>query len=57
MLKTKNNIYRLIGGIPKKGDRFNLSKNNCQNIKGYIFGINQKKFFLDLEIYEIYILD
>ena len=49
MLKRKNNIYWLIGGIPKKGDRFNLSINNLHKIKGYIFGMNQKKFFLDLK--------
>ena len=49
MLKRKDNIYWLMGGIPKIGDRFNLSQNDCQNIKGYIFGINQKKFSLDLK--------
>tara|TARA_Y100000992_G_C21241479_1_gene480960 strand:+ start:23 stop:1324 length:1302 start_codon:yes stop_codon:yes gene_type:complete len=49
MLKRKNNIYWLIGGIPKIGDRFDLPKKKCQNIKGYIFGINQKKFFSDLK--------
>ena len=49
MLKTKNNIYWLIGGIPKKGDKLNLTKSNCQNIKSYIFGANQKKFSLDLK--------
>ncbi len=49
MLKKKNSIYWLIGGIPKKGDKFNLSKNECQNIRGYIFGINKKKFFSDLK--------
>ena len=50
MLKKKNNIYWLIGGIPKIGDKFNLSQNNCKNIKGYIFGKYQKKFSLDLKI-------
>ncbi len=49
MLKTKNNIYWLIGGIPKIGDKLNLTKSNCQNIKSYIFGANQKKFSLDLK--------
>ena len=38
-----------MGGIPKIGDRFNLSQNDCQNIKGYIFGINQNKFSFDLK--------
>ena len=48
MLKRTNNIYWLLGGIPKKGDRFNLSKDYYQNIKGFIFGTNYKKFSLDL---------
>ena len=49
MFKKSNNIYWLLGGIPKRGDRFNLSKNYYRNIKGYIFGTNQKKFLLDLK--------
>ena len=49
MLKRKYNVYWLIGGIPKIGDRFNLSSKYCKNIKGYIFGMNQKKFSLDLK--------
>ena len=48
ILKEKNNIYWLIGGIPKKGDKFNLPKNFYRNIKGYLFGRNQK-FLSDLE--------
>ena len=48
MLKRNNNIYWLLGGIPKKGDMFNLSKNYCKNIRGFIFGANHKKFSLDL---------
>ena len=49
MLKTKNNIYWIIGGIPKKGDRFILSNNYYQNIKGFIFGSHHKKFISDLK--------
>ena len=49
MLKRKNNIYWIMGGIPKIGDKFNLSKNYCRNVQGYIFGVNQKKFSLDLK--------
>ena len=49
MLKRKNNIYWLMGGMPKIGDKFNLSKNYCRNVQGYIFGVNQKKFSLDLK--------
>ena len=49
MLKNNNNIYWLIGGIPKKGDKFNLSRRFFKNIRGYIFGVNQKKFISDLK--------
>ena len=49
LLKKTNNIYWLLGGIPKKGDRFNLSKNHYHNIKGFIFGAYKKQFILDLK--------
>ena len=48
-LKRRKNIYWLLGGIPKKGDKFKLSKFYCKNIKGFIFGKNYKKFSLDLK--------
>ena len=48
ILRETKNIYWLVGGIPKKGDKFNLHQKYYRNIKGYIFGKNQKKFFLDL---------
>ena len=48
MLKTSKNIYWLIGGIPKAGDRFKLPHIYHKNISGYIFGKNTKKFFYDL---------
>ena len=49
ILKRSNNIYWLLGGIPKKGDKFNLSKDYFKNIKGYIYGKNYKKFSSDLK--------
>ena len=49
MLKTSNNIYWLLGGIPKKGDKFNLSKIYYKNIRGYIFGKKSNKFLFDLQ--------
>ena len=49
MLKKQTQIYWLIGGISKKGDKFNLPKKYFKNIKGYIFGKSKKKFFLDLK--------
>ena len=48
ILKMSKNIFWLLGGIPKKGDRFNLSKIYFKNIKGFIFGKNYKKFSSDL---------
>ena len=44
LLKSNKNIYWLLGGIHKKGDKFNLSKKYFKNIKAFIYGKN-KKFF------------
>jgi len=44
VLKANHNIYWLLGGIYKKGDKFNLSKKYFKNIKAFIYGKN-KKFF------------
>ncbi len=49
ILKKLNNIYWLLGGIPKKGDKLNLTEFYYKNIKGFIFGKNHKKFSLDLK--------
>ena len=44
ILKVNQNIYWLLGGIYKKGDKFNLSQKYFGNIKAFIYGKN-KKFF------------
>ncbi len=44
VLKANNNIYWLLGGINKKGDKFNLPKKYFNNIRAFIYG-NNKKFF------------
>ena len=44
LLKNLNNIYWIIGGIPKKNDQFKLSKKKCKNFKAYIFGNYLKEF-------------
>ena len=44
LLKSLNNVYWIVGGQAKKGDKLLLSKKNCKNIKAYIFGKN-KNFF------------
>ena len=45
LLKSYNNIYWILGGIAKKGDKFNLNSKYCKNIKSYIFG-KDKNFFI-----------
>ena len=44
LLKSLTNVYWIVGGQPKKGDKFLLPKKDCKNIKAYIFGFN-KNFF------------
>ena len=44
VLKKNPNIYWLLGGIHKKGDKFNLPKKYFSNISAFIYGKN-KKFF------------
>jgi len=44
ILKANSNICWLLGGIHKKGDKFNLSKKYFNKIKAFIYGKN-KKFF------------
>ena len=44
ILKSNTNIYWLLGGIYKKGDKFDLPKEYFKNIKAFVYGKN-KKFF------------
>ena len=44
ILKNFNDIYWILGGIPKKGDKFKLSKRKCRNFKVFIFGNYHKQF-------------
>ena len=44
ILKTSRNIFWLVGGIFKKGDKFKLGKKNLKNVRAFIYGKN-KKFF------------
>ncbi len=44
ILKVYPNIFWLLGGIYKKGDKFDLPKKYCEKIKAFIFGKN-KNFF------------
>ena len=44
VLQNLNDLYWILGGIPKKGDKFKLSKTKCKNIKAFIFGAHHNKF-------------
>ena len=44
MLKNLKDIYWILGGIPKKGDKLNLSKKHCKNFKTFVFGNHYKEF-------------
>ena len=44
ILKTNPNIYWLLGGVYKKGDKFKLAKKYCHNIKAFVFG-KKRNFF------------
>ena len=48
ILKSLNHAYWILGGIPKKGDKFLMKKKDCKNFKAYIFG--QNKFFFIKEL-------
>ena len=45
LLKSLTNVYWIVGGQAKKGDKLLLLKKNCKNIKAYVFGAN-KNFFI-----------
>ena len=44
ILKLNSNIYWLLGGIPKKGDKFDLPKKYFYRIKAFVYG-KKFKFF------------
>jgi len=44
ILKSLKKVYWLVGGMHKLGDKFVLKKNECKNIKAYIYG--RKNFFV-----------
>ncbi len=44
VLKNLNDAYWILGGIPKKGDKFKLSKIKSKNLKAFVFGVYGNKF-------------
>ena len=49
LLKNLDDIYWILGGIPKKSDQFKLSKKHCENFKTFIFGKYHKEFKVNLK--------
>ena len=48
-LKSLKRVYWIVGGIPKFGDKFLMSKKECSNFKAYIFGKNKNYFIKELK--------
>ena len=44
LIDTKKKTFWILGGLPKKGDKFTLSKKECLHLKAYIFGKNADFF-------------
>ena len=49
LLENLDYTYWILGGIPKKGDQFRLSKKQCKNFKTYVFGKHYKEFKKNLK--------
>ena len=49
VLKSLKRVYWIVGGIPKVGDKFLMSKNQCLDFKAYIFGRNKNSFIKELK--------
>ena len=45
ILKSLKKVYWIVGGIPKVGDKFFMTKNECLKFRAYIFG-SKKNFFI-----------
>ncbi len=45
LLQSYENIYWILGGLAKKGDKLNLNKKYFKKIKAYIYGANRAFFF------------
>ena len=49
ILKSLDKVYWLVGGIPKSGDKFFMTKKKCLNFKAYIYGKNKNYFIKELK--------
>ena len=50
LLSSYSNIYWIVGGMFKKGDKFILEKKYYKNIKAYIIGSEKNTFLINLKI-------
>tara|TARA_B100000989_G_scaffold213706_1_gene162396 strand:+ start:1053 stop:2339 length:1287 start_codon:yes stop_codon:yes gene_type:complete len=44
-LKTNKNVHWILGGLIKKGDKFNLNKKYYKNLEAYIYGKDKNIFY------------
>ena len=49
ILKSLSNVYWIVGGLAKKGDKFSLSKKDCKNFTAYIYGKKRNFFIKELK--------
>ena len=49
LLSTYKNIYWIVGGKFKKGDKFILNKKYYKNIRAYLIGLDKRKFLYQLK--------
>jgi UDP-N-acetylmuramoylalanine--D-glutamate ligase len=49
ILKLMSNVSWIVGGLAKKGDKILLKKNDCKNLKAYIYGKNKNTFISELK--------
>ena len=49
ILKLMSNVLWIVGGLAKKGDKFLLKKNDCRNLKAYVYGKNKSIFVSKLK--------
>ena len=49
LLSTYKNIYWIVGGKFKKGDKFTLNKKYYKNIRAYLIGLDNRKFLYQLK--------
>ena len=54
LLESYENIYWILGGLPKKGDKLKLKKKYFSNIKAYIYGKDRNFFIKSLQNKIIY---